>query len=189
MSVRSCAQASPSSGTRSGPTEATDWNGYPIDVRVTNTIASATQRLTVAASAAAHGGEDRDLGAVGHGRRQAPAPPAALGAHEDVHVRTDLALLGQHAVSDARVERPQRVERLAERRRAARDVDVESAPPLGERPQGSGNEKGDPRHRCLRARSTTTARTQTTGGRPSTARRHEVPPSLDTKSFPLRVPK
>src|SRR5206468_5817568 len=38
-----------------------------------------------------------------------------------------------------------------------------------------------PRHRCLRARSTTTARTQTTGGRPSTARRHEVPPSLDTK--------
>src|SRR2546430_6464210 len=116
----------------------------------------------------------------------------------DVDVRTDVALLGQHAVAHRRAHDPQRVERLAERQGAPRELDVEPAPSLGERLQGGGDAKRDARHRRAlrgevlrrpRASSVPTARTQTTGGSESTVRRQEPPPSFEAKSFPLRVPK
>src|SRR5438094_9927352 len=105
-------------------------------------------------STSADGWEDRDLGAIGDGRAEAPGPPAALGADEDVDVWAHLALLGDHAIAHTGCGLPERLERVVEGRRLFCHLDLDPAPPACEGSQWRGDQDDDMRHRRADRRAT-----------------------------------
>lgn len=85
--------------------------------------------------------DNRDLRAVAQGCRQPACKPDTLVAHENVHVRSNLALLGHHPVAHSGVERPERFESVAHRCRRARDFHLRT--PGGETAKRTRNVKDD----------------------------------------------
>src|SRR5262245_33138188 len=129
--------------------------------------------------AAAERGQQEDLRAVADGCLEPACVACVLAVHEDVDVGTDLAELGDHAVSDRRTLRPQQRQRARERAGRAVDADLGTSGHLAQR----ARDDEEDRHQ------TTAALTEMIGGSPSTIADHASPSVAEANSFPLRVPK
>ena len=168
-------------------------------------------------SAAADGRDDRNLGSGGDGTHKPAGVANIFVSDKYIDVFANLSLLGYDAISNARVEYPQR--RQPVRQRGRRAFYFNFAEPSSEFAQGAWNMKSH-RHnqpffvgRDLRvvadfvgdeiacdslddlgrdspeASSTTAVRMQTTDGSPSRILCHVLPSSREPKICPLRVPK
>jgi hypothetical protein len=168
-------------------------------------------------SAATDGRDDRNLRSGGDGTHKPAGITNIFVSDKDIDVFPNLSLLGCDAISNARVEYPQRRQRFGQR--SGRVFYLNFAVPSGEFTQGTGDEKshrhnqpffverdlrgfvdfvGDEIARDLggdfapdspEASSTTALRMQTTDGSPSRILCHVLPSSREPKICPLRVPK
>src|SRR6266478_418801 len=161
--------------------------------------------------------DDRNVRSGGGGTHEPAGISNIFVSDEDVDVFPDLSLLGCDAISNPRVEYPQRRQRVGQR--SGRVFYFNLAAPSSEFAQGAWNVKSH-RHnqpffvgRDLRvvadfvwdeiardslgdfgtdspeASSTTAFRMQTTDGSPSRILSHVLPSSREPKICPLRVPK
>jgi hypothetical protein len=167
-------------------------------------------------SATRDGRDDRNLRSGGDGTRKSTRVTNILVPDENIDMFPNFSLLCCNAISNARVECPQRRQRVCQG--SGRVFDLHSAVPASQFAQGTRNVKGYwHNHRLVRrdlfvagdfardevasdaldnvgpepaeASSTTAFRTQTTAGSPSSIFCHVLPSSVEPKSCPLRVPK
>jgi len=173
--------------------------------------------ITGILSAATDGRDDRNLRSGGDGTHKPAGISNIFVSDKDIDVFPNLSLLGCDAISNARVEYPQRRQRVGQR--SGRVFYFNLAVPSSKFAQGAWNVKSH-RHnqpffvgRDLRvvadfvgdeiardslgdfgpdlpeASSTTAFRMQTTDGSPSRILCHVLPSSREPNICPLRVPK